>query len=415
MATSRSSMIVVFAIVLIDIMGFGVLLPILPQLVQQMVGGEVAKASTIYGFLVASFSLMNFLFSPLLGALADRFGRRPVLLMSLAGLSVDYLILAMAPSIGWLFLGRIIAGIFSATLPVTSAFVADTRPPAERAAAFGYIGVGIGVGFIIGPLFGGLLGEVSARLPFWAAAGLAFANFVWAWWALPESLKPENRHPLRLADANPVSAVIAVARTRVIAVLLIVCVLMNLAARMLESTWVLYARYRFGWGAFEVGVTLAVFGLIFAGGQGFLVGRLARWIGEWRTLVIGLAIGAGSFVIFALTTAAWAMYVTILPYGIATAISGPSLQALATRATPVNKQGLLQGALASLITATGAVGPPIGAYLFGHFVGEEAALDLPGIAFIAGAGLLFLALAVMLVQRKYIPHDTVAPARGGGQ
>ena len=405
-SAQRSSLWVVFAIVLVDIMGYGLLLPILPQLVQQLVGGDLESASTIYGLLVASFSLMNFIFSPLLGALADRFGRRPVLLMSLFGLCIDYLILAMAPNVGWLFLGRLIAGIFSATLAVTSAVVADTTAADKRAAAFGFVGAGIGLGFIAGPLFGGLLGELGSRAPFWAAAGLALGNFVWCYFGLPETLKPENRRRFRWADANPVGAFIVVVRTRVIAVLFIVCLLMNLAARMLESTWVLFTGYRFAWGAFEVGLSLAVFGLVYAGMQGFVVRYLAKWIGEWRTLLVGLVVGAAGCVIFALSTAAWAMYLTILPYAFGAAVTGPSLQALATRNTAHDEQGILQGALASLITLTGVIGPPVGAWLFGHFAGDEVALDLPGIAFLASAGLLVVAFSIMLLQRNRIPHES---------
>jgi len=311
----------------------------------------------------------------------------------------------MAPSVGWLFLGRGIAGIFSATLAVTSAVVPDITPPERRAAAFGVTGAGIGLGFIAGPLFGGLLGEIGARAPFWAAAGLALVNAIWAWFALPETLKPENRRRFRLSDANPIGALTAVARSRVIVVLLVVCVLMNLAARMLESTWVLFTGYRFGWGAFEIGTSLAVFGLVFAGVQGFLIRYLVRWIGEWSTLLLGLAVATGSFLVFAIATAPWAMYLMILPYGFSAAATTPSLAAIASRNTRADEQGLLQGGIASLTTATGVIGPPIGAYLFGRFVGEDAAVDLPGIAFLVGAALLFLALSVMVLQRRQIPHE----------
>jgi DHA1 family tetracycline resistance protein-like MFS transporter len=399
------SLWVVFGIVLVDIMGFGILIPILPKLVEQMTGGEVAEASRFYGLLLASFALMSFLFSPILGGLADRFGRRPVLLLSLGGLTVDYVILALAPSIGWLFLGRIIAGACSATVSVTSAYVADTSPPQERAANFGFTGVAVGLGFISGPLIGGLLGEVSARAPFWAAAGLAFANCVACYFLLPESLRPENRRRFRLRDANPIGAVVAAGRLRVVAVLLVVCFLINLAGRMLESTWVLYTGYRYNWGSFEVGLSLAAFGLLFAGAQAILVRFLAERIGEWRTLILGLIIGVGSFVTFALAARGWAMSATILPYAIATGISGPALQALATRATAADKQGLLQGALASLITATGVIGPPIGAVLFSYFIGTSAPFIFSGAAFVFAAFLLVSALAVMFVQRKRIPHE----------
>lgn len=399
------SLWVVFAILLIDTMGFGLLIPILPKLVEEMTGGEVAEASTIYGLLLASFALMSFIFSPILGGLADRFGRRPVLLLSLIGLTVDYVILAVAPSIGWLFLGRVIAGICSATISVTSAYVADTSPPNKRAANFGFTGVALGLGLISGPLVGGLLAQIDARAPFWAAAGMALANCLAAYFFLPESLRPENRRRFRLRHANPIGTFIVVGRLRVVAVLLAVCFLMNLAGRMLESTWVLYTGYRYDWGAFEAGLSLAAFGLLFAASQAVLVRFLAYEIGEWSTLILGLILGVGSFVIFALSSRGWAMSATILPYAVATGISQPALQALATRATAADQQGLLQGAMASLITATGVIGPPIGAFLFSYFIGENAPFEFPGAAFIFAAALLVSALAVMLIQRKRIPHD----------
>ena len=265
------SLWVIFSILLIDTMGFGMVIPILPKLVEQMLGGAVAEASTVYGLLLASFALMSFLFSSVMGALADRYGRRPVLTLSLFALTIDYVILANAPSIGWLFLGRIIAGIFSATISVTSAYVADTSAPDKRAANFGFVGVAMGLGLISGPVVGGSLAVLGARAPFWAAAGLAGVNCVAAFFFLPESLERRHRRRFRWRDANPVGTFLLVAQTRVILVLLSVAFLMNLAARMLESTWVLYVGYRYDWGAFEAGLSLAAFGVLFAGSQVALV------------------------------------------------------------------------------------------------------------------------------------------------
>jgi DHA1 family tetracycline resistance protein-like MFS transporter len=401
------SLWVIFGILLVDTMGFGIVIPILPKLVEKMLGGEVAEASTVYGLLLASFSLMSFLFSSVMGALADRFGRRPILTLSLFALTVDYVILANAPSIGWLFLGRIIAGIFSATISVTSAYVADTSPPDKRAANFGFIGVAMGLGLISGPLVGGSLGELGARAPFWAAAGLAGANCVAAYFFLPESLTHHNRRRFRWRDANPVGTFIIVARTRVIVVLLAVGFLMNLAGRMIESTWVLYTGYRYAWGAFEAGASLAWFGVLFAGSQVALVRLLVQRIGEWRTLILGLALATASFLVFAFAAHGWEMSLNILPYAIATGISGPALQALVTRNMPLDQQGLLQGALASLITATGVIGPPIGSYLFSYFIGRDAPFAFPGAAFVLSAALTFAALAVIEAYRNSIPHEGV--------
>jgi DHA1 family tetracycline resistance protein-like MFS transporter len=403
------SLWVIFGILLVDTMGFGLLIPILPKLVEEMLGGDVAEASTVYGFLLASFALMGFIFSPIMGSLADRYGRRPVLFLSLAALTVDYLILAFAPSVGWLFLGRIIAGIFSATISVTSAYVADISPPRERAARFGFTGAGMGLGLIMGPIIGGLLGEIGARAPFYAAAAMAFVNSIAAYLFLPESLDPAHRRPFRVQDANPLGAFLAVRQYPVVVILLIVCFLMNLAGRMLESTWVLYTGYRFHWGAFEAGASLTAFGVAYALAQVWLVRKLADRIGEWQTLLLGLVIGVGTFCIFAFALGGWVMAVNVVPYGIATGIAGPALQALATKAMPRNRQGLLQGAIASLITATGVIGPPIGSYLFSYFIGDEAPVTFPGAPYVCAAALLGLALAVMLIDRNKLPHKGIMP------
>ena len=325
------SLWVIFGILLVDTMGFGLLIPILPKLVEQMLGGDVAEASTVYGLLLASFALMGFIFSPIMGSLADRYGRRPVLFLSLAALTVDYLILAFAPSVGWLFLGRIIAGIFSATISVTSAYVADTSPPKERAARFGFTGAGMGLGLITGPMIGGLLGELGARAPFFAAAALALVNCVAAYLFLPESLDQAHRRPFRLRDANPLGAFLAVRPYPMVVVLLAVCFLMNLAGRMLESTWVLYTGYRFQWGAFEAGASLTAFGVAYAIAQVWLVRKLADKIGEWSTLLLGLVIGVGTFCIFAFAMGGWVMAVNVIPYGAATLVYGPLSDRLGRR------------------------------------------------------------------------------------
>jgi DHA1 family tetracycline resistance protein-like MFS transporter len=406
------SLWIVFAILLVDTMGFGIVIPILPKLVEHLLGGAVGRASTIYGLLLASFALMSFHFSPIMGALADRFGRRPILSLSLLGLTLDYIILAVAPSVGWFFLGRIIAGIFSATISVTSAYVADTSPPERRAANFGFTGVAFGLGLISGPLLGGSLGLLGARAPFWAAAGLSAINCAAAFAFLPESLTPEHRRPFRWRDANPIGTFTIVARTRVIVVLLAAAFLVNLAAQILLSTWVLYVSYRYGWGAFEAGASVAAFGLLLAGAQVGLVRFLVRRIGEWRTLLLGLALTGVSYLAFAFAAYPWEMSLYILPYAVATGISGPSLQALATRNMAADQQGLLQGAMASLVTGTGVIGPPMGTFLFSYFISPDRPFTFPGAAFVLAAALTFGALAMIEAYRNSIPHENLPGGNG---
>ncbi len=242
--------------VFIDMVGIGIVFPIMPKLVESMLGGRVSEASTFYGIIVGVYYLTNFIASPALGSLSDRFGRRPVILISLAALGVDYVILSLAPNLWWLVLARALSGTFGATITASSAYIADISPPEKRAQNFGLIGAAFGVGFIAGPVIGGVLGEIGPRVPFAVAACLSLANCLFGYFVLPESLKPENRRPFSLKDANPVGAFVKVAAYPAVAALIMIAVLSNLAERALEATWVLFTGYRFGWGPFDVGEDL---------------------------------------------------------------------------------------------------------------------------------------------------------------
>jgi MFS transporter, DHA1 family, tetracycline resistance protein len=385
----QASLAVIVVTVFIDMVGIGIVFPIMPRLVESMLGGRVSQASTFYGLIVGVYYLMNFLASPALGALSDRFGRRPVILISLAALGVDYVILALAPNLWWLVLARALSGTFGATVTAASAYIADISPPEKRAQNFGLIGAAFGVGFIAGPVIGGLLGEIGPRVPFAVAASLSLVNCLFGFFVLPESLKPENRRAFSFRDANPVGAFIKVAAYPAVAALIAVSFLSNLAERGLEATWVLFSSYRFGWGPFEVGVSLAAVGVLVAIVQGGLIRVIVPRLGEWRTLVMGLVAAAIAFVLYAFATRGWMVYAIMVFHIVGWGCSGPAIQALASKAVPANEQGLVQGVLMAIATATGIIGAPVAAGLFGYFVGPHAPFIFPGISFILGA-VLFL-------------------------
>ncbi len=389
MKLRQASLAVIVVTVFIDMVGIGIVFPIMPRLVESMLGGRVSQASTFYGLIVGVYYLMNFLASPALGALSDRFGRRPVILISLAALGVDYVILALAPNLWWLVLARALSGTFGATVTAASAYIADISPPEKRAQNFGLIGAAFGVGFIAGPVIGGLLGEIGPRVPFAVAASLSLVNCLFGFFVLPESLKPENRRAFSFRDANPVGAFIKVAAYPAVAALIAVSFLSNLAERGLEATWVLFSSYRFGWGPFEVGVSLAAVGVLVAIVQGGLIRVIVPRLGEWRTLVMGLVAAAIAFVLYAFATRGWMVYAIMVFHIVGWGCSGPAIQALASKAVPANEQGLVQGVLMAIATATGIIGAPVAAGLFGYFVGPHAPFIFPGISFILGA-VLFL-------------------------
>ncbi|MCR4282266.1 MAG: TCR/Tet family MFS transporter, partial [Bauldia sp.] len=380
--TQRVKLAVLFATLLIDVFGIGIMLPVVPILVREMNGGEIGSAATIYGLLIALYSLMQFLFGPALGALADRFGRRPILLFSLLGLGLDYLLLALAPNLWIVALARIIGGIFGASVSTASAYIADITPPEQRAQNFGLIGVAFGIGFIAGPLTGGLLGEYGARVPFYAAAAVSLIAFVFAWFLLPESLDAEHRRPFRLKEANPIGAFFVVARYPAVATLMVIFVLAQFAERMLEANWVLFTAYQFAWGAAAVGVSFAWVGVLFVFTQGVLVRVVVPKLGEWRTLTWGLAIAAACMALIGFATQGWMLYAIIVPYVLGWGLSGPAIQALVTRAVPRNEQGILQGAITSAATASGVLAAPLSGALFGYFIGQAAPVHLPGVAFL---------------------------------
>ena len=411
MPTRRASVIFVLITLFIDVLGMGLVIPILPKLVQSLFGGAIAEASFVYGLLVSIYAVMQFLCAPLLGALSDRFGRRPVILMALAGLGFDYVLLSLAPTIWWLVLGRIVAGILGATYTPAGAYIADVSPPEKRAANFGLVGVAFGLGFIAGPALGGLLGQTNLRLPFMVCAGLTFCNFLFGLLVMPESLRPEHRRAIDWTQANPFGAVRAVRRYRGVATLIPVFIAAQLAQQGLQSVWVPYTTYRYGWSVADVGVSLAIVGLLFAVSQGALVRPMVGRFGELRTLMTSLLIAVLGMLLFGLSSQGWMMYAVTALYCLGLGLLNPSAQGLMSRAVPPNEQGLLQGAMTSVITGSAIVGPLLANGLFAVFISPQAPVSVPGAPFFLGS-LLCLA-ALLLARRQAVFRSVYTPATLG--
>jgi DHA1 family tetracycline resistance protein-like MFS transporter len=394
MFTKRASVTFALITVFIDVLGMGLVIPILPRLVQSLLGGDVAGASFTYGLLLSIYAVMQFLCAPVLGALSDRFGRRPVILLALGGLAFDYVLLSLAPTVGWLALGRVISGMFGATYTPAGAYIADVSPPEKRAANFGLIGVAFGLGFIAGPALGGLLGQANLRLPFIVCAGLTLLNFLFGLFVMPESLQPENRRAIDWSQANPLGALRAVWRYDAVARLVPIYVVSQLAQQGLQSVWVPYTTYRYQWSVADVGISLAIVGLLFAVSQGALVRPMVARFGESRTLLSSLVVAVVGMLLFGLASQGWMMYAVTAVYCLGLGLLGPSTQGLMSRSVPGTEQGLLQGAMTSVITATAIVAPPVTNGLFAFFISPGAPLIVPGAPFFLGSILCLIALGL---------------------
>lgn len=401
----------IFVTLVIAIMGVGLIIPVLPGLVTEFEGGDVADASHMLGWIVGVFALMQFFGSPILGALSDRFGRRRVILISLAGASVDYVLMALAPTLAWLFAARAIAGLTAGILATTNAYVADVTPPEGRAKAYGLLGAAFGLGFILGPLVGGVLGEFGLRVPFWAAACLAALNWLYGMFVLPESLAPENRRPFSWRRANPAGSLLALRRFPAVLGLAEAQFTISVAQVMLHSIWVISMGYRFGWTSAEVGVSMAVVGAMSIVVQAGMVKSIVGRIGEKRAFLLSGCVAALSMTGYGLATEGWVIYVFIVVGSIA-GIGGPALQSYVTRHVPANEQGSLQGAFGSLLSLAGVVGPPIAAWSFGWAIDPASSIHMPGLPFFESAFLFLVAmlLAVRGFNRGGAPAADVRPA-----
>ena len=385
----------IFVTLVLLVLGFGIIIPVLPGLVTQFEGGSVAEGSNAYGSLIGVFALMQFVASPVLGALSDRYGRRRVLLVALAGSIVDNLVMGLAPSLGWLYIGRVIAGATAGVLATASAYIADVTPPEKRAQSFGLVGAAFGLGFVVGPAVGGLLGHYHLRLPFFASAACLVVNLLYGAFVLPESLPLDKRRPFEWKRANPVGALVMLRRFPGILALAGVYFLYMLGSIMLQSIWVLYTGYRYHWSTREVGLSLAFVGVATAIVQGRLVRPILERLGERRGLAAGLLLTALSMIGYGSAAHAWMIYVLIV-VGSFGGIAGPATQSLITRHIPADEQGAVQGVLASLGSLAGIFGPPVAAWSFGVCITPGQALQLPGVAFFEASVLLFLALGLAL-------------------
>ncbi len=381
----------IFVTILLDMFALGLIMPILPKLVESFADNDTASAARIFGLFGTAWALMQFFFSPILGGLSDRFGRRPVVLLSNFGLAFDYVLMALAPSLSWLFVGRVISGITSASVSTAFAYIADITPVERRAAVFGKVGAAFGAGFIIGPAVGGLLGGQDPRLPFWVAAALSFANALYGLLILPESLPRNRRSPFRWGSANPIGALHLLRSNPALARLSVVNFIAQLAHVVLPSTFVLYATYRYGWNAATVGLTLAMVGICAMAVQGLAIGPIVKRFGERPALLLGLGSGAIGFLIFGAAPSGVLFWLGI-PVMALWGIAGAATQALTTRLVAPDQQGQLQGATTSVQSVSQLLGPFLFTLTFAYFIGTRAPLTLPGAPFLLASALLLLAL-----------------------
>ena len=381
----------IFITLLIDVIGLGIIIPVMPKLIQGMIGGSMSDAARYGGWLMFTYAIMQFLFSPILGGLSDRYGRRPILLISLLGLGIDYIFLAFAPSIFWLFVGRLISGICGASFTTGAAYIADVSPPEKRAQNFGMIGAAFGLGFIIGPVIGGLLGQYGASVPFLAAAALSLLNCAFGFFILPESLDQEHRREFEWKRANPISSVLNLRKYPSALSLVGSLFFIYLAGFALQSTWSYFTIEAFNWDEKMIGYSLGFVGIMVAGVQGGLIRVINPLLGQKRSVYYGLALNTIGFVLFAFASEGWMMFAILIPYCLG-GIGGPALQGIISNQVPANAQGELQGSLTSIMSITSIIGPVLMTGLFARFTAPEASFKFPGAPFMMGAILCLVSL-----------------------
>jgi len=393
----------IFVTLLIDITGWGIIIPVVPGLIMEVSGGTVSDASNHGGWLIAAYAIMQFICAPIMGALSDRYGRRPVLLASLFGFGVDYIFTAFAPTLSWLFVGRIIAGMMGASFTTAGAYIADISPPEKRAQNFGIIGVAFGLGFIIGPVIGGLLGGLGVRIPFLVTAGLTLLNWLYGYFILPESLAPENRRNFEWKRANPFGTLKSLFRYRVIGGLFLSLAFLYIAAHAIQSNWSYYTIEKFKWNETMIGISLGVVGVMYAIVQGWLIRIVIPKFGPQRSVYMGLALYAAGFLLYALATEGWMMYAFTIVYCLG-GIAGPALQGIMSNAIPPTEQGELQGGFTSLMSVTSIIGPLLmNSVLFSYFTGPETPIYLPGAPMLLGA---VLTIASAILARRSLKRNS---------
>ena len=392
MTSNRTAAIsFIFITLLIDVTGIGLIIPVVPGLIEQLIHGSVSDASRYSGWLTFAYATMQFIFAPLLGNLSDRYGRRPVLLLSLFGLGIDYIFLALAPSIGWLFLGRIIAGLGGASFTTATAYIADISTPQNRAQNFGMVGAAFGVGFILGPVIGGLLVEFGLRVPFMVAAILSLLNCAYGYFVLPESLSLENRRAFDWKRANPLSSIKQLKQYPAVSGLVISYFLIYLATNSVQSTWSFFTIQQFSWNAKMIGLSLGLVGLLVGIVQGGLIRFINPLLGNKRSVYIGMALYTIGLVLFSFASQSWMMFVFLVPYCLG-GICGPAIQSIISGQVPSNQQGELQGGLTSIMSLTNIIGPIVMTSLFSYFTQPTASFHFAGASFFLGSILMAFSL-----------------------
>lgn len=381
--------------------GIGLIIPIMPALYQELTGGTVSESSTYSAYLVFAYSLMQFIFSPIMGGLSDKYGRRPVLLFSLFGFGINYIFMALSPTIGWLFLGRIIAGITGASFSTANAYIADITPFEKRAQSFGLVGAMFGLGFIIGPALGGLLGEMGTRVPFYAAAGLSLANWVYGYFFLPESLDKDKRREFDFKRANPIGSVINLKKNPFVFSLTAALFLVYVSGFATQGTWSFFTIEKFHWSEMKIGLSLGFIGLLAALVQGGLIRFTIPKLGQEKSLFIGLAMNSLGLLGFAFASADWMLYVVMIINSLS-GLSNPSFQGIISSKVPPNEQGELQGGLTSLMSIAAILGQPLMLGLFRIFTKEDTPVYFPGMPFLVGSLLstISIVLAYRIIYKK---------------
>ena len=406
MKSNKTALLFIFITILVDVIGIGIILPIIPDLIMELTG-EGNHMAIIYGmWLTTAFAGMQFLFSPVLGEISDKYGRRPILLIALLGLSIDYLIHAWAPSIVWLFLGRFLAGITGASFTVASAYIADVSTKENKAKNFGLIGAAFGIGFIIGPGIGGFFGEIDIRLPFYIAAGLTFANFLFGYFFVPESLTMENRRQLNYAKMIPGVSLFELRNYKGILLLISAFFLANLAGQALPSTWSYYGIERYDWNPRQIGLSLMVVGLLVAVVQGFLVGKLVTKFGKRKVIIYGFLLWTVGMFLFSFAHEPWMLYAFLIPYALG-GIAGPTVQGVISNQVSEKEQGILQGSITGLVSITAILGQFIFAPVFYYFIRPETSIYFPGAPYALAAVLLLIAfiLATTAIKRMNVEQE----------
>jgi MFS transporter, DHA1 family, tetracycline resistance protein len=404
-AKSKSAITFVFITVVLDMIGFGIIMPVLPQLIETVGDMDLAHAAVMGAWLFAAYALAQFAFGPLMGNLSDRYGRRPLLLLSVAGLGFDYLLHALAPTLGILFVGRVLAGVCGASWVIANAYITDVTEPDERGKYFGMLGAAFGLGFILGPAIGGLLGEYGPRVPFYVAAGLSLLNFAFGYFVLPESLPPEKRRAFDWRRANPLGVFKVFATYKGVLPLVAVLALFFFATSVYQAIWTFWGIAKFDWSPSMVGLSLAAFGIITAVFQGALSGLGAKVFGEARLALIGMVLGAVALFGYGVITAPWMVFALMIVHG-PEGFVHPMLTAILTRLAPEDAQGELQGGLSGIMALSMLFGTVFFGQVFGYFMSGTAPITSPDVAYWLASGIIALAVVVFI---RVVPDLRHAP------